>query len=60
MKRSLYSDQMECAECGALVKVFEEFDYCGKCGKPIHVGCAEFVGNEHFCPGCKPKENDHE
>ena len=55
MKRAVFSEPMDCIECGAPIKAREEFDYCGGCGNPIHVGCAEFIGSEYFCPDCAEK-----
>lgn len=62
MKRARYCHEtFDCCECGAPAKPLEEYDYCGACGKPIHLGCAEILENGDWgCPECKLKEYDKE
>ena len=64
MKRArICHENLDCAECGAPIKALENYEYCGKCGEPVHVGCAEWLGNEYFCPVCAKqvkKEIDHD
>ncbi len=53
MNRGKYSKPIDCCECGAPIKMFEDFDYCGKCTNPIHVGCAKWQGSEYVCSECE-------
>jgi len=58
MKRALVvHETFDCHECGAPIKALEEFDWCGKCEEPIHIGaeCSEFLGSQYFCPECAEK-----
>lgn len=58
MNRGKYSKPIDCAECGAPIRMFEDFDHCDKCGATLHIGCAVWYGTAYICPECKPKETD--